>query len=154
MSDPVVPTPTSPTPTGPIAQNLGPGSLKFGAEGSTKEFAASTSKTELKPDYKTEDPTALLSGDSYVSEGKWAGTIEGEFYQEFSMTGLLAWCYEHAGETLPFVFRPRNDAALAFKGKCVIAPVSAGGDAGKSNTASFSFTLVGKPEHFDASAGH
>lgn len=134
----------------PISQNLGPGSLKFGAAGSEREFAASTTKTEFKPEYKTEDPVPLLSGDSYVPEGEWGGSIEGEFYQEFSMGGLVAWTYENAGQTLPFIFRPNNKGALAFKGKCVISPVSVGGDAGKSNTASFSFTLVGAPEHYDA----
>lgn len=136
----------------PISQNLGPGSLKFGSAGSEREFAANTTKTEFKPEYKTEDAVPLLSGDSYVPEGEWGGSLEGEFYQEFSMTSLVAWTYENAGKTLPFTFRPRTDAALAFRGQCVISPVSVGGDAGKSNTASFSFALVGKPEHYDATA--
>jgi hypothetical protein len=148
MSAATTPTPSSPTK--PISQNLGPGSLKLGSAGSEREFAASTTKTELKPEYKTEDPVPLLSGDSYVPEGTWAGSIEGEFYQEFSMESLVAWTYENAGATLPFVFRPNNKGALAFKGKCVISPVSVGGDAGKANTASFAFTLVGRPEHYDA----
>lgn len=131
--------------TTPISQSLGPGSLKFGETGAPTEFAASTTKTELKPELSLDDAVGLLSGDDFQPEGTWGGSISGTFYQEYSATSLIAWCLDNAGKTLPFTFHPRKDSALSFSGKCVIAPVAVGGDAKKSNTTDFEFKLVGKP---------
>ena len=57
---------------------------------------------------------------------------------------------KHAGELVPFEFRPRNDSPMVFKGKCVISPVKVGGDPKKENTTSFDFECVGKPEMTEA----
>lgn len=129
-----------------IAQTLGPGTLKFGETGSEQEFAASTTKTELKPELSLDDAVGLLNGDDYQPEGTWGGTISGTFYQEYSAESLIAWCYTNAGSTLAFTFHPRSDSALSWTGNCVISPVTVGGDAKKTNTTDFEFKLVGKPE--------
>lgn len=132
--------------TSPIAQSLGPGTLKFGAVGSEMEFSSRVLKTEYSPELKKESAVEMLDGSVHQPEGTWEGKISGEFYQEYGSQSLISWCMKHAGELLPFEFRPRNDSPMIFKGKCVIAPVKVGGDPKKENTTSFDFECVGKPE--------
>lgn len=136
-----------------ISQTLGPGVLKFGETGSEREFSSATTKTEFSPEVKTEDAVALLDGSHHQPTGEWGGTISGTFYQEYGAAGLIAWCFEHAGELMPFVFTPRSGTGLiTFSGQCTIQPVKVGGDVLKENTTDFSFTIVGKPDMTTASA--
>lgn len=132
--------------TASIAQSLGPGTLKFGSVGSEMEFSSRVLKAEYSPELKKESAVEMLDGSVHQPEGTWEGKISGEFYQEYGSQSLISWCMKHAGELLPFEFRPRNDSPMIFKGKCVIAPVKVGGDPKKENTTSFDFECVGKPE--------
>lgn len=136
--------------TTPIAQTLGPGTLKFGAVGSEMEFSSRVLKAEYSPELKKESAVEMLDGSTHQPEGTWEGKISGEFYQEYGSQSLISWCMKHAGELVPFEFRPRNDSPMVFKGKCVIAPVKVGGDPKKENTTSFEFECVGKPEMTEA----
>lgn len=133
-----------------IAQSLGPGTLKFGAVGSEMEFSSRVLKAEYSPELKKESAVEMLDGSTHQPEGTWEGKISGEFYQEYGSQSLISWCMKHAGELVPFEFRPRNDSPMNFKGKCVIAPVKVGGDPKKENTTSFEFECVGKPEMTEA----
>lgn len=130
----------------PVAQSLGPGTLKFGSVGSEMEFSSRVLKVEYSPELKKDSPVEMLDGSVHQPEGKWEGKLTGEFYQEYGSTSLINWCLKHAGELMPFEFRPRNDSPMTFKGKCTIAPVKVGGDPKKENTTSFDFECVGKPE--------
>lgn len=136
-------TPSPSSTTSPISQTLGPGTLSFGPAGSGKDFSSRTTKTEFAPEAKTEDPKGLLNGDDYQPEPQWGGTISGTFYQEYGSDSLIAWCYTHAGEIIDFVFIPKTGAGLAWKGKCIVAPVKVGGDAKKTNETDFSFQITG-----------
>ena len=144
-----MPEPATPGHT-PIAQSLGPGTLKFGAVGSEIEFSSRVLKAEYSPELKKESAVEMLDGSVHQPEGTWEGKISGEFYQEYGSQSLISWCMRHAGELVPFEFRPRNDSPMVFKGKCVIAPVKVGGDPKKENTTSFDFECVGKPEMTEA----
>lgn len=136
----------SPAAASPVAQSLGPGTLKFGAVGSEMEFSSRVLKVEYSPELKKDSPVEMLDGSVHQPEGTWEGKISGEFYQEYGSTSLVNWCLKHAGELMPFEFRPRNDSASVYKGKCTIAPVKVGGDPKKENITSFDFECVGKPE--------
>ena len=144
-----MPEPATPGHT-PIAQSLGPGTLKFGTVGSEIEFSSRVLKAEYSPELKKESAVEMLDGSVHQPEGTWEGKISGEFYQEYGSQSLISWCMKHAGELVPFEFRPRNDSPMVFKGKCVIAPVKVGGDPKKENTTSFEFECVGKPEMTEA----
>lgn len=144
-----MPEPATPGHT-PIAQTLGPGTLKFGTVGSEMEFSSRVLKAEYSPELKKESAVEMLDGSTHQPEGTWEGKISGEFYQEYGSQSLISWCMKHAGELVPFEFRPRNDSPMVFKGKCVIAPVKVGGDPKKENTTSFEFECVGKPEMTEA----
>lgn len=129
-----------------IAEKLGPGTLTFGDTGSLKAFQSSTTKTEFKPELSLEDPIGMLDGSDFQPEGEWKGTISGTFYQEYGSDSLIAWCYEHAGQILPFTFAPKGETGISWAGKCVIMPVTVGGDAKKSNMTDFEFTVVDRAE--------
>ena len=144
-----MPEPATPGHT-PIAQSLGPGTLKFGIVGSEIEFSSRVLKAEYSPELKKESAVEMLDGSVHQPEGTWEGKISGEFYQEYGSQSLISWCMKHAGEFVPFEFRPRNDSPMVFKGKCVISPVKVGGDPKKENTTSFEFECVGKPELTEA----
>ena len=139
-----MPEPATPGYT-PIAQSLGPGTLKFGAVGSEIEFSSRVLKAEYSPELKKESAVEMLDGSVHQPEGTWEGKISGEFYQEYGSQSLISWCMKHAGELVPFEFRPRNDSPMVFKGKCVISPIKVG-DPKKENTTSFEIESVGKPE--------
>lgn len=129
-------------------QKLGPGQLTFNPGSAAKEFAAMTTNTVLKPELKTEDAVALLSGDAYVEAGEMRGSISGTIYQEYNQDSLINWILENSGNEVAFEFVPTAEARLGYKGKCTITPVEIGGDIGKANTSSFEFPLTGRPTVF------
>lgn len=129
-----------------IADVLGPGKLKFGKTGDIREFQSAVTKCEFTPDLKMDNPVPLLDGSDFQPEGEWGGTISGDFYQEYGLNSLIAWCFDHAGEIIEFEYMPNETGKLSWTGKCRISPVKVGGDPKKNNTTAFSFTLVGRPE--------
>ena len=128
------------------AHKLGPGTLKFGDTGSEQEFASHVTTCTISPSFNEEDPIPTLSGDQFVDgDATFEGTISGEFLQEYTVAGLVKWTWDHNGETVPFVFTPRTDAELSWKGQCVIRPVNVGGEVKTANTAEFEFRVLELP---------
>lgn len=128
------------------AHKLGPGTLKFGATGSEQEFASHVTTCTISPSFNEEDPIPTLSGDQFVDgDAVFEGTISGEFLQEYTVTGLVKWTWDHNGETVPFVFTPRNDAELSWTGECVVRPVNVGGEVKTANTAEFEWRVLELP---------
>ena len=128
------------------AHKLGPGTLKFGDTGSEQEFASHVTTCTISPSFNEEDPIPTLSGDQFVDgDATFEGTISGEFLQEYTVEGLVKWTCDNNGQTVPFVFTPRNDAELSWKGECVIRPVNVGGEVKTANTAEFEFRVLELP---------
>ena len=128
------------------AHKLGPGTLKFGDTGSAQEFASHVTTCTISPSFNEEDPIPTLSGDQFVDgDATFEGTISGEFLQEYTVAGLVKWTWDNNGETVPFVFTPRTDAELSWKGECVIRPVNVGGEVKTANTAEFEFRVLELP---------
>ena len=128
------------------AHKLGPGTLKFGDTGSEQEFASHVTTCTISPSFNEEDPIPTLSGDQFVDgDATFEGTISGEFLQEYTVAGLVKWTWDHNGETVPFVFTPRTDAELSWRGECVIRPVNVGGEVKVANTAEFEFRVLELP---------
>ena len=128
------------------AHKLGPGTLKFGDTGSEQEFASHVTTCTISPSFNEEDPIPTLSGDQFVDgEASFEGTISGEFLQEYTVAGLVKWTWDNNGQTVPFVFTPRTDAELSWKGECVIRPVNVGGEVKTANTAEFEFRVLELP---------
>lgn len=135
------------------AHKLGPGFLKFGATGSEQEFGTHVTRAELAPSWNEEDPVPVLSGDQYLDEGTFEGTISGEFLQEYTLDGLVHWTWEHTGEVVPFTFTPRGDGELSFTGQCQVRAVTVGGDVKTANTAEFEWKVLELPEIVPVPAG-
>ena len=55
---------------------------------------------------------------------------------------LSLWCFDHAGETLPFEFVPNIKGGIKWTGNVEISPVSVGGDVKSKNTNDFSFPVT------------
>lgn len=128
------------------AHKLGPGTLKFGDTGSEQEFASHVTTCTISPSFNEEDPIPTLSGDQFVDgDATFEGTISGEFLQEYTVEGLVKWTWDNNGQTVPFVFTPRTDAELSWKGECVIRPVNVGGEVKVANTAEFEFRVLELP---------
>ena len=128
------------------AHKLGPGTLKFGDTGSEQEFASHVTTCTISPSFNEEDPIPTLSGDQFVDgDATFEGTISGEFLQEYTVAGLVKWTWDNNGETVPFVFTPRTDAELSWKGECVIRPVNVGGEVKTANTAEVEFRVLELP---------
>lgn len=138
-----MPEPSTPT---PVAQKLGPGTLKFGKVGSEKEFQSRTTSTKYKPELTLPDRKKMLDHSTFQGEGEWSGSISGTFFQEYSMAGLIAWCFNNAGKEMPFIFTPLNGKGnQQYSGTCIIMPVEVGGDPDKTNESEFEFPVIGKP---------
>ncbi|MCU4295814.1 hypothetical protein D3I60_01740 [Brevibacterium permense] len=127
-------------------QKLGPGTLVFGDTGTSKEFGVGVTKCAIEPEYDEGDTVVVLSGDRDTEEAEFSGNITGEFYQEYSMDSLMAWTWEHNGETMPFVFTPLKDGGISVNGECKVRPVTIGGDVDSDNTSEFEWSLTALPK--------
>lgn len=135
------------------ANRLGPGLLTFGAPGTPQEFGSQCTKIELTPKFDDGDIVTVLSGEELAEDDGESYELSGEFYQDYSMAGTLAWCKAHSGTVMPFVFVPENDSELAARGSCKIRAVKLGGEVKKRNTTEFTFPGVGDYEFYDHTEG-
>lgn len=125
------------------AQQLGPGSLKFGETGSEIEFAVMCKSVTVEPDYDEGDTITVLSGDTDTEGDTESYTLSGELYQEYSAMSLLVWCRVNAGAVVPFKFKPDNDSEFEVRGEVRVRALTIGGDVKEKNTSDFEFPSAG-----------
>lgn len=128
------------------ADKLGPGQLTLGEEGTPSEWGAAVTEVLLEPDTDEGDALYFLDG-SEDSDEETTWTLSGKVAQSFDQESLLIWAKEHAGQQLPFTFRPRNEGALVITGKVTVRAVAIGGDVRKKNLSDFEWKCIGEPEH-------
>ena len=124
---------------------LGPGLLTIGATGTPKEFGATVSEVTLAPEYDSDDPISVLSGDEYAGDETESWTLTATLYQDYSASSLDLWLYENAGEELPFTFVPSRAGALQAKGTLKVRAGSIGGEVKKRNTSEVELPVIGRP---------
>lgn len=122
-------------------RTLGPGTLTIGSDPGT-DFAADTTNVTLTPDTSTDDAINFLDGSSEAGAQTTTWTLEGTIKEDYSTTGLQAWCLENAGTTMPFEFVPSTAGQLKLNGNVTIAPVAFGGDVKAKNDIDFSFAAT------------
>lgn len=127
------------------AHALGPGSLEIGKSGSTKSFAAQTTKAALVPKSDTGDTIYFLDGSADAPEITEEWTLDVTLAQTFDKDSLLDWLLTNSGTTMPFTFRPRSDAESVYSGDLTVVSAQIGGDVKKKNTSDVSFPLAGAP---------
>lgn len=129
------------------ASKLGPGTLKLTPkDGTARDFSGQVTKMTFTPEYTSEDPVDVLSGDQYQEPGELAAKIGGDMLQDYGSDSLVQWCWDHMGEIADFEFVPLTSGKLQITGECMIQPVEIGGDVKKTNSTSFEFKVVGKPD--------
>ena len=126
-------------------QKLGPGTLTIGETGSGQEMAKQSTAVAIEPSYSDGDRQIVLSGDVDQEAAEWEGTLTATFFQDYAADGLLAWTWEHDGETLPFTFVPNSAAGFEVSGEVVIRPATIGGDVDTENTSEVEWTLPNRP---------
>ena len=123
-------------------RTLGPGSLTIGNPGSQQTFAADCTNVALTPDTSTDDELNFLDGHTEAGEQTVTWTLEGTIKEDFSMTGLAVWCFQHQGQQLPFTFVPSTSGDVKWQGVVQVAPVGVGGDVKTKNDQDFSFVAT------------
>ena len=126
-------------------QKLGPGTLTIGETGSGQEMAKQSTAVAIEPSYSDGDRQIVLSGDVDQEAAEWEGTLTATFFQDYAADGLLAWTWEHDGETLPFTFVPNSAAGFEVSGEVVIRPATIGGDVDTENTSEVEWSLPKRP---------
>ena len=126
-------------------QKLGPGTLTIGETGSGQEMAKQSTAVAIEPSYSDGDRQIVLSGDVDQEAAEWEGTLTATFFQDYAADGLLAWTWEHDGETLPFTFTPNSAAGFEVSGEVVIRPATIGGDVDTENTSEVEWSLPKRP---------
>lgn len=123
-------------------RTLGPGTLTIGETATLKDFSADVTKVTVTPDTSTDDEINFLDGSTDSGAQTISWELSGSIKEDYSMGGLQAWCLENAGKTMPFTFKPNDDAKFSVKGKCTIAPVAFGGDVKSKNDVDFKFAAL------------
>ena len=126
-------------------QKLGPGTLVIGETGSGQEMAKQSTAVAIEPSYSDGDRQIVLSGDVDQEAAEWEGTLTATFFQDYDAAGLLAWTWEHDGETLPFTFLPNSASGFEVSGEVVIRPATIGGDVDAENTSEVEWSLPKRP---------
>ena len=126
-------------------QKLGPGTLVIGETGSGMEMAKQATAVAIEPSYSDGDRQIVLSGDVDQEAAEWEGTLTSTFFQDYDGEGLLAWTWQHDGETMPFTFVPNTAAGFEVSGEVVIRPATIGGDVDAENTSEVEWSLPKKP---------
>lgn len=125
---------------------LGPGVLEFGDTGSLMDFTTQVTAATVSMEADRDDPIPTLSGDNLVGEATYTAELEATLVQDLSESGIIAWSWEHKGETLPVRFIPNSAAGLTVTGSVIIDPISIGGDVKVRNTSDVTYSFVGEPE--------
>jgi hypothetical protein len=124
---------------------LGPGLLTFGEAADAKEFGVAVSEATLAPEFDSDDPISLLSGDEVPGDETETWTLTFTKYQDYTAESLDLWLYDNSGEELPFTFVPDKAGKLQAKGRVVIRAGSLGGEVKKRNTSELELPVVGRP---------
>lgn len=125
------------------------GELTFGGNGTgtAVSFACQASTVQVNPSSSDDgDPVETLCGDKIGAGKLITWTISGTSIQDFDdPAGFLAYCYQHATETVNFTWLPNRDGAPQWSGQCIIIPLQEGGDVNVRLTTDWEFDCVGTP---------
>jgi hypothetical protein len=140
-------TPTVTTPSAPM--KMGPGLLSFGATGGAVDVSSIVTKCATKWKADADDDTVTLSGAVIAGERKYSCQLAFTAYQDdMSTGGLIDFSWSHKGQTVPFMFTPRN-GGRSISGDVVVDPVDVGGDTNSKNTSDVTWDCVGEPDLAD-----
>lgn len=104
-------------------------------------------RVEWDESVDVEEEVVVLSGEKLPREetATYSAKLVGDVLQDASLAGLVAWTWEHRGESVNFDFRPRNAEGTQVTGQVRVSPLTLGGDMNKRNTAPLSWSCTTDP---------
>lgn len=131
----------------PTTYVLGPGTITIGEVGTAVDFTAQLTGGTVSWDKDKEDDVPVLSGGVLAGETTYTAKISGNVFQDLgAANGLVAFTWEHKGESHPFSFVPNTDVGQEITGTVTIDPIDVGGDEAKKRPRSdFEWDFVGEP---------
>lgn len=131
---------------------LGPGTMTL--DDGAMEANTQLSKLAVSWDenVKSTDPIPVLSGEELTvdDEVSYAAKITLTAVQDLEAAGLLAYSWEHMGETVNFTFTPNTAAGRQVTGTVRIVPLDLGGDMSTKNTSDVTWACPSIPVLGDA----
>jgi hypothetical protein len=126
---------------------LGPGTLTLGETGTELDASCQLLGAMVEWDKDKEDDETTLCGDVVPGDMTYTATLSGTVYQDLAeATGLVAYTWEHKGETVAFEFVPNTAAGATVTGDVIVDPLTVGGDEMKVKMQSdFEWDCVGEP---------
>lgn len=109
-------------------------------------FACQATNIHVTPSYDDDgDDIETLCGDQIPAGKKETWVVAGTSVQDFDdPDGFLAYCYDHAMETVPFTWTP-NANGVEWAGNCVVVALEEGGDVNSRLTTDWEFDIAGRP---------
>jgi hypothetical protein len=140
------PLPTLPQDTG----QWGPGTLKIGPTATLQDVSCYTNSCGLTVSKTSGTPTTKLCGAVKAGVNQYTYQLTGNVDIDLGNdSGLFAYSWDHAGETVDFEFVPDTDLGTSFAGQLVIDPLNvttaASPTYGGDLTSDFTFDCVGQP---------
>jgi hypothetical protein len=95
----------------------------------------------------TEDAVPVLCGETLPSSDtvNYTFTLSGTLLQDLAAGGIIDYSWLHAGEEVPFTFKPDNAQPRGVTGTVRVAPLTIGGDVPTRPTSDFEWGIVGTP---------
>lgn len=126
---------------------LGPGTITLGETGTEVDFSCQVIGCRLTSDVTAEDDVPTMCGDVVGGDRVYDFTISGSLYQDLDdPAGIVAYSWEHIGESVSFTFTPNTAAGTTATGTLVLDPLDIGGDdSDVKMTSDFEWAVVGRP---------
>jgi len=126
---------------------VGPGTLELGAGPLAVEGQFSNVAVNPSESIKSSDDIDLLDGTTLDGDEipSYSFTITGDLVQDLSAAGVIAWSWANKGTEQAFTFVPNTDEGRQVSGTLVPVPITVGGPAKATATASITWRIVGDP---------
>jgi hypothetical protein len=126
--------------------SLGPGTLAFGEVGTELDISCQVTACSIEWAVDAEDAAPTLCGGTVAGARNYAATVKATVYQDIEADGTVDFSWKNKGAEVPFSFTPRTDAPTAkVAGRCLVDPITLGGDVNKKNTSDIEWSCVGEP---------
>lgn len=126
---------------------VGPGSLTLGSGPLAVSGQFSNVAVNASESVKTTDDIDLLDGSTLDGDENpsYSFNLTGNLVQDLAAAGVIAWSWDNKGTEEPFVFIPNTAEGRKVTGTLVPVPITVGGDAKVTATASITWRIVGDP---------
>ncbi|MFS0503223.1 hypothetical protein ACL1CX_11070 [Corynebacterium striatum] len=122
---------------------VGPGTLTFSSP--ELELSAQVTKCEVKPSVKADDPIHVLSGSTIGGNRDYTATLDVTVLQDLVKAGIIDFSWNNAGKEVTFTYTPNTKDGAKIAGKCIVDPITVGGEVKKRATSDFSWECLGLP---------